>query len=93
MPTQITQIDDDARSVTICRIDGEMFADDVELIRRIAMQQKFETGNSIVIDIADLDLLDSDAASLLRELERDHGFEIAGAEIFLQNLVNAAEKA
>lgn len=93
MPTQITQIDDDARNVTIFRIDGEMFADDVELIKRIAMQQKFETGNSIVIDIADLDLLDSDAASLLRELERDHSFEIAGAEIFLQNLVNAAEKA
>lgn len=92
MPTQITQIDDDARNVTIYRIDGEMFAEDVGLIKRIALQQKFETGSSIVIDIADLDLLDSDAASLLRQLETEHNFEITGAEIFLQNLVNAAEK-
>ncbi len=92
MPTQITQLDDDARNVTIYRIDGEMFAEDVELISRIALQQKFETGNSIVIDIADLDFIDSDSAPLLRGLEQDHGFEITGAEIFLQNLVNAAEK-
>ncbi len=92
MPTQITQLDDAARNVTIYRIDGEMFAEDVELITRIALQQKFETGNSIVIDIADLDFIDSDSAPLLRGLEQDHGFEITGAEIFLQNLVNAAEK-
>jgi anti-anti-sigma regulatory factor len=93
MPTQITQIDDDDRGVTIYRVEGEMFAEDVELISRLAVQQQSDSGNSIVIDIADLDFIDSNSAPLLRRLESEHGFEITGSEIFLQNIVNAAEKA
>ena len=93
MPTQITQIDDVDRGVTIYRVEGEMFAEDVELISRIAAAQHSETGNSLVIDIADLDFIDSNSAPLLRRLELESGFEITGSEIFLQNIVNAAEKA
>ncbi|MBX7055701.1 MAG: STAS domain-containing protein [Pyrinomonadaceae bacterium] len=93
MPTQITQVDDDDRGVTIYRVEGEMFPEDVELITRLALEQRSEKGNSIVIDIADLDFIDSNSAPLLRRLESVHGFEITGSEIFLQNIVNAAEKA
>lgn len=92
MPTQITQVEDELRGITIFRIDGEVFPADAELIGRIALQHRLETGNSITIDLADVDFLDSDTAPLLRRLEDDHGFEFIGTEIFLQNLVNAAEK-
>jgi hypothetical protein len=35
--------------------------------------------------------MDSDSAQVLKRLEREHGFEIEGLEIFLQTIVNAAE--
>ncbi len=92
MPTQITQIDDAERGITIFRVDGDMFRKDAELLGRIAGQTQSETGYSIMIDLADLDFLDSESAEVLLKLEREQGVEIIGTEIFLQSVVNAAER-
>jgi MFS superfamily sulfate permease-like transporter len=92
MPTQIKQIDDPDRGITIFRVEGDMLFEDAILLGRIAKDQQEDTGNSITIDLADLDFLDSDSAPILKRLESEHGFEIIGTEIFLQSLVNAAEK-
>lgn len=92
MPTQIKQIDDPDRGITIFRVEGDMLFEDAILLGRIAMDLQEDTGNSITIDLADLDFLDSDSAPILKRLESEHGFEIIGTEIFLQSLVNAAEK-
>lgn len=92
MPTQIKQIDDIARGITIFRVEGDMLFEDAVLLGRIARDSQEETGNSITIDLADLDFLDSDSAPILKRLETEQGFEIIGTEIFLQTLVNAAEK-
>lgn len=92
MPTQITQIDDAERGITIFRVDGDMFREDAELLGRIASQTQSENGNSIMIDLADLDFLDSESAEVLLKLEREQGVEIIGTEIFLQSVVNAAER-
>ena len=92
MPTRITQIDDAERELTIFRVEGEMFQEDADLLGRIARQTQSENGNSITIDLADLDLLDSESAPVLIRLEREHGFEIIGTEIFLQTVVNEAER-
>ncbi|CAN5318029.1 hypothetical protein BH10ACI3_BH10ACI3_13610 [soil metagenome] len=92
MATQITQLDDDIRGITIFRIEGELFVEDANLIARIALDRQAETGNSITIDLADLDFIDSESAPILKRLETEEGFEIVGTEIFLQTLVNAAEK-
>lgn len=92
MPTQIKQIDDPARKITIFRVEGDLLVEDANLIGRLALDHQAESGNSITIDLADLDFLDSESAPILLELEREHGFEIIGTEIFLQALVNAAEK-
>ena len=92
MPTQITQVDDKGRRVTIFRVDGDMYREDAELLGKIARASQSESGNSIMIDLADLDFLDSESAPVLKSLETDHGFEIVGTEIFLQSLVNAAER-
>ena len=43
MPTQITQIDDVERAVTTYRVEGEMFAEDVVLLSRLASEQRSET--------------------------------------------------
>jgi len=91
MPTQITQIDDAERGATIFRVDGDMFREDAELVGKIARETQAASGFSIAIDLADLDFLDSESASILKNLEQIDGFEITGTEIFLQTIVDAAE--
>ncbi|MEO6656618.1 MAG: STAS domain-containing protein [Pyrinomonadaceae bacterium] len=92
MPTQITQIRDERRGVTILRVDGEMFSDDAVLLEKIAIEVRGENGDNIILDLADLDFLDSDAAPVLRRLASLEGFSIEGIEIFLQTVVNNAER-
>jgi hypothetical protein len=46
----------------------------------------------LAIDLADLDFLDSDSATVLRRLDNRIGVRIEGMETFLQTAVNAAEK-
>ena len=92
MPTQITQIDDEINRTTICRVEGELFAADAVLLQKITRDLHKSTGNSIVIDLADLDFLDSESAPTLLDLQRNDGFEIIGTEIFLQTIVNEAER-
>lgn len=92
MPTQINQIDHAEIRTTMLRVDGEMFQQDAELLERIAVEIRSDTGNKIVIDLADLDFLDSDAAPILRRLDDLDGFAIEGMETFLQSAVNSAER-
>jgi anti-anti-sigma factor len=92
MATQITQVDLADRHLTILRVEGEMLLDDAVLIEKIANSIVAENGNKIVIDLADLDFLDSEAASILKRLEDVEGFEIEGVEIFLQSAVDMAER-
>jgi hypothetical protein len=41
--------------------------------------------------LADLYFLDSDSAPIIKRIEREHGFEIEGIEVFLQNAVSEVE--
>ena len=93
MATQITQIDLDDRHRTILRVEGDMLRDDALLVEKLATGINAETGNSIVIDLADLDFLDSEAASILKRIEDREEFEIEGVEIFLQSAVDMAERS
>ena len=90
MATQINQIDEGGK--TILRVDGELHYDDAILLERIANGIHSDTGNHITIDLADLDLLDSDAAPILKRMADFEGFAIEGVEIFLQSVVNEAER-
>jgi anti-anti-sigma regulatory factor len=92
MPTHITQLDDAENSVTILRVDGQMLKDDAVLLGRIARDIADGTGNDVVMDLADLDFIDSDAASVLKDLQLSDGFELRGLEIVLQNAINEVER-
>ncbi len=93
MATKITQIDLPDRHSTILRVEGDMMFDDAVLLEKVANCLSDENDTKIVIDLADLDFLDSDAASILKRLEDKVGCEIEGVEIFLQSAVNMAERA
>ncbi|MEQ1604801.1 MAG: hypothetical protein ABL999_08015 [Pyrinomonadaceae bacterium] len=92
MATQINQIDDNVRGITTLRVEGELLGDDARLIERIGVDIRSETGNDIIVDVADLDFLDSDAAPILRRLDMLDGFSIQGMEIFLQTVINEVER-
>lgn len=92
MPTQINQIDDNDRGITTLRIEGELLRDDARLLERIGTEIRSETGNVIIVDVADLDFLDSEAAPILRRLDMLDGFSIQGMEIFLQTVINEVER-
>lgn len=93
MPTEITQLDDNDRHSTTLRVKGDMTIDDARLLERIGDDIRSETGHRILIDIADLDLLDSESAPFLRRLNGSDGFEIEGIEIFLQKAVDQVERS
>lgn len=93
MPTHITQIDDSGRGKTVLRVEGEMLLDDALLLERIALGFESEIGSNVLVDLADLDFIDSEAASVLKRMSDQYGVEIDGIEIFLQTVVNEVEKA
>ncbi len=93
MATQITQIDQPEHNRTTLRVEGDMLKDDARLIEKIASCTSTETGHDITIDLADLDFMDSEAASILRQMQELNGFEIEGVEIFLQSAVDMAERS
>jgi anti-anti-sigma regulatory factor len=92
MPTHITQIEDPETGRSILRVDGQLLRDDAVLLDRIAQDIAQGTGRSVDIDLADVDFIDSEAASILKGLQSIHGFELTGVEILLQNAINEAER-
>ena len=92
MPTTITEIIDEERGKRILRVEGDLLEADAILLEKIALGMRSENGQNITLDLADLDFLDSESAPILQRMEREHGFEIEGIEIFRQTIVNQAEK-
>lgn len=92
MPTQITKIELNSGRRVLLRVEGEMLLYDAELIERIVRQTFEKLGTTVIIDLADLDFLDSEAASILRRLEQRGEAQIDGVEIFLQTAVDMAER-
>ena len=91
MPTSIKQIEDTERGKTMLRVSGEMFKSDAVLLEKIALEMREELGKNLTLDLADLDLIDSESAPILLRLEKEHGFELEGMQIFLQKVVNRTE--
>jgi hypothetical protein len=86
MPTTLTQLEDTERGKTILRVEGSMTYDDAVLL-----DLRSQMDRNLTIDLADLHFLDSDSAPIIKRIEREHGFEIEGIEVFLQNAVSEAE--
>ena len=92
MPTNIIQtVNDEDGSVTL-RVDGDMLLDDAEVLEKIALGMRGDNFREVIIDLADLDFMDSESAPVLKRLAKEHGFKIDGIEIFLQSAIDSAER-
>ncbi|MEP7214103.1 MAG: STAS domain-containing protein [Acidobacteriota bacterium] len=92
MATHITQTESEEGGCVTLRVDGEMLLDDALLVERLVRGIRSERPREVVIDLADLDFLDSDSAGVLRGLANEAGIRIEGIEIFLQSVINDVEK-
>ncbi|HRJ88600.1 MAG: STAS domain-containing protein [Blastocatellia bacterium] len=93
MPTHIKQHSDPESGRTVFRVDGEMLIDDALLLERLIAESLNESGKTVEIDLADLDFLDSEAASVLRRIADDDRVTITGVEFFLQSAIDSAERS
>jgi anti-anti-sigma regulatory factor len=91
MPTSITQIEDTERGKMMLRVSGEMFKEDAVFLEKIALEMRENIGKNLTLDLADLDLIDSESAPILLRLEKEHGFELEGLQFFLQKVVDQTE--
>ncbi|HEY0543769.1 MAG TPA: STAS domain-containing protein [Pyrinomonadaceae bacterium] len=89
MPTRITQLEDGTR--TILRVEGSLTLEDAELIERICGDLREQSDNQLVIDLTDLNFLDSESASVLHRLKRQ-GVELEGLHYFIQKEIELVER-
>ncbi len=93
MPTQITQIEDPARNRTILRVSGSLTQLDAELLERLCADLTEISENRIVIDLAELDFMDSDSASVLSRVKDKYPVELEGVHLLVQNAIDLAERS
>lgn len=91
MPTSITQLESEDGTRTILRVEGSLTLVDAELLERICADLREQTENGISIDLADLNFLDSESASVLYRLKQQ-GIELEGLHYFIQKEIELAEK-
>jgi anti-anti-sigma regulatory factor len=93
MPTNIVQTVNEEDGSVVLSVEGDMLIDDALLLEKIALGMRGDDFREVVIDLADLDFLDSESAPVIKRLEREHGFRIRGMEIFLQSAIDSAERS
>lgn len=92
MPTNLTQIDDPERGKMVLRVEGSMTREDALVLEKVALDMRERLGKNLTIDLADLTFLDSESAPIIKRIERHHGFELEGLEIFLQKAIDDSER-
>jgi anti-anti-sigma factor len=107
MPLRITQkVCDDSRerlrgkrakrkghhdSETVLKVEGSLYLGDAELLERICRDIGVESGQHIVLDLADLSFLDSDSASVLCRLKREQNVDLEGLHLFIAKVIELTE--
>lgn len=85
-------MDDVERGKTVLRVEGSMTREDALVLEKVALDMRAHLGKNITIDLADLNFLDSESAPIIKRIERHHGFELEGLEIFLQKAIDDTER-
>lgn len=92
MPTNITESVQSETGKMVLRVEGDLMLADALLLERIAGGIVDEQDKDVLIDLADLDFLDSESAAVLKRLTESDRIEINGIEIFLQSAIDLAER-
>lgn len=91
MPTNITQLESEDGSTTILRVEGSLTLVDAELLERICRDLLAKPDVNLVIDLSDLNFLDSDSASVLHRLNQQ-GIGLEGLHYLIQKEIELVER-
>ena len=92
MPTRITQIDDQESKQIILKVEGSLLLEDAELLEEICSDLQKEGKGEITLDLAELDFLDSDGASVLCRLKRERNIALEGLQLFIKKVIELSEQ-
>lgn len=91
MPTSITQIDSEDGARTILRVVGSLTLIDADLLEKLCTDLGQKTHAKLVLDLTDLNFLDSESASVLYRLKQQ-GVELEGLHYFIQKEIDVIER-
>src|SRR5215510_1183959 len=76
---------------TLLKVEGSLYLQDAELLERVCRDIGEQTGQRIVLDLADLSFLDSDSASVLCRLKREQNVGLEGLHLFIAKVIELTE--
>lgn len=94
MTTRITQLEGrvaDGRAWL--RVEGKLERADAELLEQVCTDLKAETGAHVTVDLTEVSFLDGASASVLARLRREQGVDLQGVHLFVQQVIELAERA
>ena len=76
---------------TVLKVEGSLYLRDAELLESICRDVGEQTGNSVILDLADLSFLDSESASVLCRLKREQNISLEGLHLFIAKVIELTE--
>ena len=77
--------------MTVLKVEGSLYVEDAELLERICRDIGTESHGLLTLDLADLNFLDSESASVLCRLRREQGVRLEGLHLFIEKVVELTE--
>lgn len=94
MTTRITQLEGcAAEGRALLRVEGSLERVDAELLEKICVDLKAQSGMRITVDLSDISFLDGESASVLARLRREQEVTLEGAHFFVQQVIEIAERS
>lgn len=94
MTTRITQLEGlVANGRALLRVEGTLEPADAELLEQVCADLKAQTGASVTVDLAEVSFLDGESAMVLARLRREHQVSFEGVHLFVQQVIEIAERA
>jgi len=78
---------------TVLKVEGSLYLRDAELLEKLCRDLGSETQRPVTLDLADLNFLDSESASVLCRLKREQGVRLEGLHLFIEKVVELAEES
>jgi anti-anti-sigma regulatory factor len=91
MTTRITRIEGERASEMVLKLEGVLTVADAKLLEEICDDLRRELDYAITIDMSGVNFLGSQSAEIIRRLRTMPGLSIAGAHLFVQQILEATE--
>lgn len=94
MTTRITQLEGcAAEGRALLRVEGSLERADAELLEKICVDLKAQSGMKVTVNLSDISFLDGESASVLARLRREQEVTLEGAHFFVRQIIEIAERA